>query len=160
MNISELQYTGKAKVIMERLDSIILQNDKIDNAQFKKDCLMSDGTGSKDDLGLGDQIKSLEKGQQETADEIARIDNRGTVRTRMTADCIRSLGQVSRSSEEYDRLKNYLITLALLPVYRLRIKHQSKLIKGMLGFLPMTGRDYSAFRKSWQDVYGNPHVRG
>ena len=157
----QMQYTGKAETILNLLDSIILQNDKIENAQFKRNCLLNDGSGSHDDMGLSERIKEYEQHQQKTADEIARIDKRGTIRARITTDSIRFLSRTTPSDEAHDQIKNYLITLALLAMYRMRVKQQSALINGMLGFLPTTGRDYSVFRKSWMTVYGNPnqHVR-
>ena len=157
---NQLGYTGKAAHIVRLLDVIISQNDRIENAQIKKSYLLGEQEHG-DDLGIGKEILKCEQKQQATADEITRMDNRGTVRVRIMSDFVHLLGQKKSTEQGYDHLKNQLITLALISVYRMRIKGQSAMIGGMLGFLPTTDRDYSAFRKSWPKLYGEyaQHVR-
>ena len=74
---------NKIEEVEPLLDRIILQNDKILLGQQRRNALLNDGTGSKDDMGISRVIRRLEGVQQDCAKEVARIDYRGTVRARM-----------------------------------------------------------------------------
>ena len=136
---------NKIEEVEPLLDRIILQNDKILLWQQRRNALLNDGTGSKDDLGIGDIIHRIEGVQQNCAEEVAQIDYRGTVRARMLYKYVQTLSTPNLPKDIQDLIRNRMIIMGLLSVYRLKSPAQTKIITGMLGKLPTTGRDYSQF---------------
>jgi len=127
------------------LDKIVLQNDQILLWQQRQKAVLSDESGSKDDMGIGKIIEKCEVVQQKCADQVAEIDYRGTVRARMLCDYVRTLATPHLPKDMQNLIRNRMIIMGLLPVYRLKTHSQTKLIRSMLGKLPTTGRDYSRF---------------
>jgi len=135
----------KISEIEPLLDRIVLQNDHIALWTQRRTALLNDGNDPTDDLGISDRIKSCEKIQQQYADDITHIDNRGTARVRMLCDYMKTL-MAPHVTEDIKRLaKNRMIIMGLLPIYRMRRPKQTQIITEMLGKLPTSGRDYSMF---------------
>ena len=127
------------------LDRIVLQNDQILLWQQRRNYILKDGGDKTDDMGIGKMIQQCEGVQQKYADRVAQIDNRGTVRPRMLCNYIRTLATPHLPENLKRLVKNRIIIMGLIPVYRLRAAKQTKIITDMLGNLPTTGRDYSRF---------------
>ncbi|MBR6412757.1 MAG: hypothetical protein IKS41_06340 [Alphaproteobacteria bacterium] len=139
----------KISAVAPILDKIVLQNDQILLWQQRRDYILKDGGDKTDDAGIGNVIRRCESIQQRYADTVFEIDNRGTARVKMMCDYIRTLGMPHVTEDIKRLLKNRMIIMGLLPVYRLRSPKQTKVITEMLGQLPTTGRDYS--RYEWRD---------
>ena len=127
------------------LDKIVLQNDQILLWQQRQQVVLNDGTNSGDDIGISKIIQRLEGVQQKCAEEVSRIDYRGTVRARMLYNYVQTLATPHLPKDLQDLIRNRMIIMGLLPVYRLRTPSQTKLITSMLGKLPTSGRDYSQY---------------
>lgn len=136
----------KIAKISPLLDNIVLQNDKILLWRQRQKALLNDGNNSSDDLGIGDVIiKRYEQVQQKCAEEVAKIDNRGTVRARMLLNASHILLDPNVPETIRNLTVNRMIIIGLISVYCLRSKDQTRLITKMLGKLPTTGHDYSRF---------------
>ena len=102
-------------------------------------------------MGISHIIKSLEKSQQDSAESISKLDQRGTVRARMLIDYTKFIATPGVTDEMKLLAKNRLMTMGLLSIYRLRAAKQTKIVREMLGALPTTGRDYTVFRRNWEE---------
>ena len=139
------QPRNKIAEVEPLLDKIILQNDQILLWQQRQKALLNDESGSKDDVGIGKIIQRCEGVQQDCADRVAEIDYRGTVRARMLFNYVQTLATPHLPKDIQGLIRNRMIIMGLLPVYRLRTPAQTKLITGMLNKLPTSGRDYSRY---------------
>lgn len=141
-------YSGKADMIVDLLDKIILQNDKLVNNRVKQECALKDGIDM-NELGLARINARIEKEQQDLADEIAQIDKRGTVRILIAKDYSAFLEQDDASKDEQRLASNRLLTLGLVNVYRMRREKQTDVILKLVKELPTTDRDYTMFWQNW-----------
>ena len=141
-------YTGRAGLIVNLLDSIILQNDKLVNNRIKQECAMADGMDL-NALGMDRINEGLEKQQQDMADQIAQEDKRGTIRIMITKDYLSFLGQEDADKTDQHKAATRLMTLGLVNIYRMRPPKQTDVILKTIKKLPTTGRDYTMFWRSW-----------
>ena len=140
-----IQPRNKIAEVEPLLDKIVMQNDQILLWQQRRNAVLNDVNNNKDDLGISKIIDRCEGVQQKCAEQVAEIDNRGTVRARMLCDYIRTLS-MPHIPEDVKRLaKNRMIVMGLISIYRLHPPKQTKLVSEMLGKLPTTGRDYSRY---------------
>ena len=140
-----IAHRNKIEEIEPLLDRIVLKNDQILLWQQRREAVLNDGNKSSDDMEIGNIIKRLETAQQDCAASVADIDNRGTVRVRMLCDAVRTMADPHVPNDIKRLIKNRVIIMGLIPIYRLKTPKQTKLITDMLGKLPTTGRDYSRF---------------